>query len=125
MAQGPRSRGVGEPGDVLASLDIAAGQAVILYLHTPKEKVWGVLLSIGVPGVVTRCIELNAFDEWLRQEARGEEPGLGLSTVFYPMHRIERMERDETVGGVEGYADRFAREVGRSVFAVLEIEAAD
>jgi len=31
------------------------------------------------------------------------------------MNRIERVERDETVGGLEGFADRFRRETGRSV----------
>ena len=54
------------------------------------------------------------FDDWMRQEARGES-GLGLVTLFYPMSRVERMERDETVGGLEGIADRFRRETGRSI----------
>jgi hypothetical protein len=36
-------------------------------------------------------------------------------TLFYPMNRVERVERDETVGGLEGIADRFRRETGRSV----------
>ena len=36
-------------------------------------------------------------------------------TLFYPMNRIERVERDETMGGLEGIADRFRRETGRSV----------
>ena len=61
-----------------------------------------------------RGIELAAFEDWLRQEARGEK-GLGLVTLFYPMNRVERVERDETVGGLEGIADRFRRETGRSV----------
>ena len=71
---------------------------MILYLQCPKEKIWGLLVSLGTAGVVVRGIDLVAFDDWMRQEARGEEPVLGLSTVFYPMHRVERMERDETMG---------------------------
>ena len=43
------------------------------------------------------------------------EQGLGLVTLFYPMSRVERMERDETMGGIEGIADRFRRETGRSI----------
>jgi hypothetical protein len=31
------------------------------------------------------------------------------------MNRVERLERDETMGGLEGFADRFRRETGRSV----------
>ena len=90
------------------------GTPVLLYLHSPREKVFGVLVSLQPAGVAVRGIELAAFEDWLRQEARGEK-GLGLVTLFYPMNRIERVEKDETVGGLEGIADRFRRETGRSV----------
>ena len=92
----------------------APGSPVLLYLHSPREKVFGVLVSLQPAGVSVRGIDLAAFEDWLRQEARGEE-GLGLVTLFYPMHRIERVEKDETVGDLEGIADRFRRETGRSV----------
>lgn len=87
---------------------------VLLYLHSPREKVFGVLVSLGPAGIAVRGIELAAFEDWLRQEARGDK-GLGPTTVFYPMNRIERVEKDETVGGLEGFAERFRRETGRSV----------
>ena len=90
------------------------GTPVLVYLHSPREKVFGVLVSLQPGGVAVRGIELAAFEDWLRQEARGEK-GLGLVTLFYPMNRVERVERDETVGGLEGIADRFRRETGRSV----------
>jgi hypothetical protein len=35
------------------------------------------------------------------------------------MGRVERMERDETVGPLTSYADRFLREVGRTVRQAL------
>ena len=92
----------------------APGTPVLLYLHSPREKVFGVLVSLEPAGVAVRGIELASFEDWLRQEARGEK-GLGLVTLFYPMSRVERVERDETVGGLEGIADRFRRETGRSV----------
>jgi hypothetical protein len=90
------------------------GTPVLLYLHSPREKVFGMLIALQPAGVALRGIDLAAFDDWLRQEARGEK-GLGLVTLFYPMNRVERVERDETVGGLEGMADRFRRETGRSV----------
>jgi len=90
------------------------GTPVLVYLHSPREKVFGVLVSLQPAGIAVRGIDLAAFEDWLRQEARGEQ-GLGLVTLFYPMHRIERMERDETVGDLEGIADRFRRETGREV----------
>ena len=90
------------------------GTPVLLYLHSPREKVFGVLVSLQPAGIAVRGIDLAAFEDWLRQEARGEK-GLGLVTLFYPMTRVERVEKDETVGGLEGIADRFRRETGRSV----------
>jgi hypothetical protein len=102
-------------------LGLVEGAAVVLYLQSPKEKLWGLLLALQPAGIVVRCIELSAFEDWLRQEARGDDNLIGLTTVFYPMNRVEKMERDETVGPLVSYADRFRREVGRSVYEVLGI----
>lgn len=98
----------------MTSFDLAPGVAVVLYLHSPREKLWGVLVSLQPAGIVIRGLDLAVFDDWVRQEQRGEE-GIGLSTLFYPMSRVERMERDETTGPLESFADRFERQVGRSV----------
>ncbi len=102
----------------MSSFDLAPGVAVVLYLHTPREKLWGVLLSLEPAGIVIRGVDLAVFDDWVRQEQRGEE-GIGLSTLFYPMTRVERMERDETAGPLESLTDRFERQVGRSVFEAM------
>jgi hypothetical protein len=96
------------------ALEFAPGAPVLIYLHTPREKVFGVLMALQPAGIAVRGIDLNAFEDFVRQEAR-RETGLGLVTLFYPMGRVERMERDETVGGIEGIADRFRRETGRSI----------
>lgn len=105
----------------LAALELAANAPVVLYLQSPKEKIWGLLLSVGTAGIVLRGIDLVIFDDWMRQEARGNERVLGLSTIFYPMHRVERMERDETIGPIISYADRFARESGRTVLEAVGV----
>jgi hypothetical protein len=96
------------------SLSLAPGSPVLVYLHTPREKVFGVLLALQPAGIQVRGIDLAVLDDLMRQEARGET-GLGLVTLFYPMNRVERVERDETVGEIEGIADRFRRETGRSI----------
>jgi hypothetical protein len=93
------------------------GTPVIVYLHSPKEKVWGLVLAIDPAGVVVRGLDLAIFDAWMRQEARGEETLLGPTTLFYPLWRLERIEVDETVGPVPAYADRFRAQTGRSVQA--------
>ncbi|HVR71266.1 MAG TPA: hypothetical protein VMT87_10520 [Vicinamibacteria bacterium] len=105
----------------LAALELAAHAPVVLYLQAPKEKMWGLLLSVSSAGIVLRGLDLTVFDDWMRQEARGEETMIGLCTVFYPMHRVERMERDETVGPITSYADRFAHEAGRTVLEALGV----
>ena len=97
--------------------DFEPGTPVLVYLHTPRERVFGVLLALQPAGIELRGIDLATFDDFVRQEAR-RETGLGLVTLFYPMSRVERMERDETVGGLEGIADRFQRETGRSIAEV-------
>jgi len=99
--------------------ELAEQSPVVLYLREPKEKIWGLLLSLSPTGVVVRGLDLPAFDDWMRQEARSEAPLLGLLTLFYPLHRVERIERDETVGPLLSYADRFRAEVGRTVFEAL------
>lgn len=98
--------------------DLSPGSPVVLYLHEPKEKIWGLLVSISAPGIVVRGLDLAVFDDWMRQEARGDESQIGLVTAFYPIHRLERMERDETIGPLISYADRFGHDVGRSVWDV-------
>jgi hypothetical protein len=117
-----RKKAAPESASPVTALGLSEGAAVVLYLREPKEKVWGLLLQLHAAGIVVRCIELRAFEDWMRQEARGEEPYLGLTTIFYPMNRVERMEKDEDLGPMASYAARFEREVGRTVRAVLGLE---
>jgi len=97
----------------LKGLDLAPGTPVLVYLHSPREKVFGVLVALEPAGVVVRGLDLLSLEDWMRQEVRGETSGLGLASVFYPLWRVERIERDESVGELEGLADRFRRLTGR------------
>jgi hypothetical protein len=93
---------------------------VILTLHTPRERIWGELLALTPAGITVRGAELNAFEEVLRQIAAGEAGAGVLSTVFYPMCRIERVALDEAVGEIPSLAERFHQKVGRTVLEFLE-----
>ncbi len=103
------------------SFGFCAWQPVVAYLHTPKEKVWGLLISINTAGVTVRGLDLTAFEAWMRQEARQQETMIGLTTLFYPASRLERLELDETVGPVLSLADRFEAEVGQTVHEVVQV----
>ena len=109
----------------MTPFDVVPGSPVILYLQSPREKMWGVLIGLLASGIVIRGIDLVAFEDWMRQEAHGDEPLIGLTTIFYPMNRVERMERDETAGVVVSFSDRFAVAVGRTVQQVLGLAPLD
>ncbi|MBI3935045.1 MAG: hypothetical protein HY316_10170, partial [Acidobacteria bacterium] len=50
------------------------------------------------------------------------EPALLLlSTVFYPMHRVERIAQDEPAGDIPSIVERFRRRVGISLVEYLEM----
>lgn len=92
---------------------------VVLTLHTPKEKIWGELVVLTPAGVTVRGINLNSFDELLRQISAGEAGASAMSTIFYPLHRVERMALDETAGEIPSLAERFEKKIGLSVFEFL------
>jgi len=88
---------------------------VVVSLHTPKEKVWGILLSMNPSGVTIRGIDLNSFDHFVRQVNEPENERVGLPTVFFPMNRIERIALDEPSGAIPSMAEIFERKSGRSL----------
>ncbi|PYS47511.1 MAG: hypothetical protein DMF68_15820 [Acidobacteria bacterium] len=93
---------------------IKSGAAVILVLHSPREKCWGVLEEINAAGVFLRALDLNAFDDWVWAVAH-DEPFMGLSDLFFPMWRVERVSKDESAGGVPSLAEQFEQRTGRSI----------
>jgi hypothetical protein len=88
---------------------------VILSLHSPKEKIWGQLLAINPSGVTLRGIDLNSFDHFIRQMNEPDGERMGFPTVFFPMHRVERISLDEPTGSIPSMNELFARKLGRSL----------
>lgn len=93
---------------------IEAKTNVILVLHSPREKVWGVLEEITGAGVFVRGLDLNAFDEYIASIIR-QEAFIGLSDQFFPLWRVERIVRDETAGGVLSLAEQFEERTGKKI----------
>jgi hypothetical protein len=84
------------------------GALVIINLVNPKEKFWGVLGSLSAAGVTLKGINLDSFDDWVRQVARDEDDmSFDLVTMFVPLFRVERIFLDEAVGSIKSYAQHF------------------
>jgi len=88
---------------------------VIISLHSPKEKIWGILLDINQSGVTIRGIDLNSFDHFISQINQLDAERVGLPTVFFPMTRIERISLDEPSGLIPSMAEIFERKIGRTL----------
>ena len=88
---------------------------VIVNLVNPKEKFFGVLASLSAAGVTMRAINLDSFDDWIRQLAKGEAPELDLLTMFFPLFRVERIFLDEPAGAIPSLAQRFEQVVGQPI----------
>jgi hypothetical protein len=88
------------------------GDVVIAVLHSPREKLLGVLDSIEAAGVTMRSIDLGYFDDWCSSIVAGEAH-LEMTDSFYPMWRIERLSRDESTDDLPSMADQFETRTGR------------
>jgi hypothetical protein len=88
------------------------GEFVLVQMVSPKEKFWGILKDRDVSGITVRGLSLEGFDDWLREIARRETVTVLPSTVFFPLHRVERIFLDETAGDFVSLSDRFKRAVG-------------
>lgn len=96
---------------------IEPGECVILILHTPREKIWGVLDEINGSGAFVRGMDLNAFEDYIGALLR-DEPFFGLSDQFFPLWRVERIMRDEASGGVPSLVEQFEKRTGRNILEI-------
>jgi len=91
-----------------------SGDPVIVTLHSPREKLLGVLDEIDAAGITLRAIDLTYFDDWVRSIA-ADEPYLPMNDYFLPMWRVERVTRDETSEDIPSMADQFEKRTGRPI----------
>lgn len=95
------------------------GSIVILHLVNPSEKYWGKLEELAPVGVTLRGLALASFDDWLRDLTSGDPPSIVLATIFFPLHRVERMFLDQPEGPVESLAQRCEQRLKRSIAGVF------
>ena len=92
-------------------MEILPGDTVIVVLHSPREKLLAKLGEINSAGIVVRSIELGYFDDWCRSIAEGEEH-LRMSDNFFPMWRVERISKDDSIGDGQSLAEQFEARTG-------------
>lgn len=82
------------------------GAIVVLTLGNPREKFWGMVLALVPEGVSLRGTELASFEDLVSIVREGGT--FSPSVVFFPMHRVERIELDLPDGNIPSLAQRFA-----------------
>lgn len=86
------------------------GALVIATLTNPREKFWGAILQLAAEGLSLRGVDVSSFDDLALQVKNGDPFTSGV--VFFPMHRVERMELDLPEGNLLSLAQRFAEKTG-------------
>ena len=83
---------------------------VVVTLGNPREKFWGVILSLTPEGLSLCGIELASFEDLVSIVKEGDL--FTASVVFFPMHRLERVELDLPDGAIPSLGQRFASRTG-------------
>jgi hypothetical protein len=92
-------------------MKIEPGEIVIAVLHSPREKLIGILEDINAAGVTVRAVDLSYFEDWCRSIAAGE-PHLGMTDYFFPMWRVERITRDDSSADIPSMSEQFEARTG-------------
>src|ERR1700756_4087754 len=99
------------------------GAVVIATLCNPREKFWGMILALAAEGLSLSGAELASFED-LTVMVRDGEP-FTPAVVFFPMHRIERVELDLPDGNLPSLSQRFFAKTGLQPSAALAPSNAD
>lgn len=93
------------------------GAMVVATLGNPREKFWGVVLSLTPEGLSLCGIELASFEDLVSMVKEGEP--FSPSVVFFPMHRLERVELDVPDGAIPSLSQRFSAKTGTEPAGML------
>jgi hypothetical protein len=86
------------------------GQLVLVTLQNPREKFWGVIQALTPAGVSLRGVDLQSLDDFAQMVKSHE--GATPSEVFFPMHRVQRIEVDARNGELPSLAEQFKAKTG-------------
>ena len=90
---------------------------MVVTLSNPRDKFWGMILALAPEGLSVSGIDLSSVDD-LAVMVKDGEP-FTPSVVFFPMHRIHRIELDLPDGDIPSLSQRFQAKTGRKPSALL------
>ena len=93
------------------------GSMVVVTLGNPRDKFWGMILVLAPEGLSMSGIELASFEDLVVMVKDGES--FSPAVVFFPMHRIERIELDLPDGSLPSLSQRFSAKTGLDPAALL------
>jgi hypothetical protein len=99
------------------------GSLVIVTLSNPREKFWGMILALAPEGLSLTGVELASFEDLIVMVKDGDP--FTPAVVFFPMHRIERVELDLPDGGLPSLSQRFREKTGLEPAHALVRSGAD
>jgi hypothetical protein len=94
-----------------------AGAMVIATLGNPRDKFWGMILALAPEGLSISGVELASFEDLVVMVKDGES--FTPAVVFFPMHRIERIELDLPDGSLPSLSQRFSSKTRRNPAQLL------
>ena len=90
---------------------------MVVTLGNPRDKFWGMILALAPEGLSMSGIELASFEDFVVMVKDGEP--FSPAVVFFPMHRIERVELDLPDGNLPSLSQRFSTKTGLHPAALL------
>jgi hypothetical protein len=99
------------------AVPFSAGAMVVVTLGNPRDKFWGVILALTAEGLSIAGIELASFEDFVVMVKDGES--FTPAIVFFPMHRIERIELDLPDGNLPSLSQRFSAKTGLEPAQIL------
>jgi len=93
------------------------GAIVVATLSNPREKFWGAILSLKPEGLSITGVDLAWFDGFVQLLKAGEP--CSPAVLFFPMHRVEKIELDLPEGDVPSLSEQLATKTGLDPVQVL------
>lgn len=93
------------------------GAMVVVTMGNPRDKFWGTIVALASEGLSISGVELASFEDLVTMVKDGEP--FTPAVVFFPMHRIERVELDLSDGALPSLSERFSTQTGLNPAATL------